>query len=102
SSACSEQLRTSPAAESDGTRRPARPAARMSGTPSIGAPPGKVAMERKCQLTGVSRTLPSAFPLRDGAPEGIRTPNLLIRRPLLYRLSYGRLVIQLCGGGERI
>ena len=37
-----------------------------------------------------------------GAPEGIRTPNLLIRSQMLYPLSYGRLNIQLCGGGERI
>ena len=47
------------------------------------------------------------------APEGIRTPNLLIRSQMLYPLSYGRLVvlvklglagrtIQLCSGGERI
>ena len=27
-----------------------------------------------------------------GAPEGIRTPNLLIRSQMLYPLSYGRLV----------
>ena len=26
----------------------------------------------------------------DGAPEGIRTPNLLIRSQMLYPLSYGR------------
>ena len=26
------------------------------------------------------------------APEGIRTPNLLIRSQMLYPLSYGRLV----------
>ena len=26
-----------------------------------------------------------------GAPEGIRTPNLLIRSQMLYPLSYGRL-----------
>ena len=29
------------------------------------------------------------------APEGIRTPNLLIRSQMLYPLSYGRLSIQL-------
>jgi hypothetical protein len=61
---------------------------------------------------------------RCGAPEGIRTPNLLIRSQMLYPLSYGRLcsVVSLCllllcrpaspgyaalaiatlGGGERI
>jgi hypothetical protein len=27
-----------------------------------------------------------------GAPEGIRTPNLLIRSQMLYPLSYGRIV----------
>jgi hypothetical protein len=27
-----------------------------------------------------------------GAPEGIRTPNLLIRSQMLYPLSYGRVV----------
>ncbi len=42
---------------------------------------------------------PTAFPLIGGpssvstqsAPEGIRTPNLLIRSQMLYPLSYGRL-----------
>ena len=41
---------------------------------------------------------PTAFPLAGGpssvstqsAPEGIRTPNLLIRSQMLYPLSYGR------------
>jgi hypothetical protein len=38
-----------------------------------------------------------------GAPEGIRTPNLLIRSQMLYPLSYGRLCsIVSGGGGERI
>ena len=55
---------------------------------------------------------PAAFPLAgpvpsvstQSAPEGIRTPNLLIRSQMLYPLSYGRsgTTIQLCGGGERI
>ena len=43
------------------------------------------------------------------APEGIRTPNLLIRSQMLYPLSYGRLVVLFnsvplvkLGGGERI
>ncbi len=27
-----------------------------------------------------------------GAPEGIRTPNLLIRSQMLYPLSYGRIL----------
>ena len=35
---------------------------------------------------------PAEFPLLDGAPEGIRTPNLLIRSQMLYPLSYGRRV----------
>ncbi len=43
----------------------------------------------------------SASELR--APEGIRTPNLLIRSQMLYPLSYGRLSsVVLRGGGERI
>jgi hypothetical protein len=38
-----------------------------------------------------------------GAPEEIRTPNLLIRSQMLYPLSYGRLCsIVSGGGGERI
>ena len=40
---------------------------------------------------GVSRMVLPAFPLEVGAPEGIRTPNLLIRSQMLYPLSYGRL-----------
>ena len=42
------------------------------------------------------------------APEGIRTPNLLIRSQMLYPLSYGRmssivaLTLVSSGGGERI
>ncbi len=35
-----------------------------------------------------------------GAPEGIRTPNLLIRSQMLYPLSYGRLHIQLFVANE--
>jgi hypothetical protein len=43
----------------------------------------------------------SASELR--APEGIRTPNLLIRSQMLYPLSYGRLCsVMSNGGGERI
>ena len=48
------------------------------------------------------------FPQLASAPEGIRTPNLLIRSQMLYPLSYGRR-LQLFvahvlgrGGGERI
>jgi hypothetical protein len=29
---------------------------------------------------------------RGSAPEGIRTPNLLIRSQMLYPLSYGRVL----------
>ncbi len=35
-------------------------------------------------------------PLTCGAPEGIRTPNLLIRSQMLYPLSYGRLLFNCC------
>jgi hypothetical protein len=40
---------------------------------------------------GVSQEAPKAFRLNTGAPEGIRTPNLLIRSQMLYPLSYGRM-----------
>ena len=33
-----------------------------------------------------------------GAPEGIRTPNLLIRSQMLYPLSYGRSENGQCNG----
>ena len=50
------------------------------------------------------------FYLEVSAPEGIRTPNLLIRSQMLYPLSYGRMCsVFNCpadavsrGGGERI
>ena len=59
---------------------------------------------------GVSRLSLLAFVLNIGAPEGIRTPNLLIRSQMLYPLSYGRMCsVFNCpadavsrGGGERI
>jgi hypothetical protein len=61
---------------------------------------------RKVSDSGVS---PNAAPMGAsttcgcGAPEGIRTPNLLIRSQMLYPLSYGRLCsIVSGGGGERI
>jgi hypothetical protein len=42
--------------------------------------------------TGRPDTYSVLFPLvRYGAPEEIRTPNLLIRSQMLYPLSYGRL-----------
>ena len=47
-------------------------------------------------MPGTSKP-PAAFPLagarrlsQQSAPEGIRTPNLLIRSQMLYPLSYGR------------
>ena len=51
------------------------------------------------RMPGTSKP-PTAFPLAGGpssvstqsAPEGIRTPNLLIRSQMLYPLSYGRSV----------
>jgi hypothetical protein len=47
----------------------------------VGAPP-----------TGQRYTYSVVFSLvRYGAPEGTRTPNLLIRSQMLYPLSYGRL-----------
>jgi hypothetical protein len=52
---------------------------------------------RTVRMPGTSKP-PTAFPLAGGpssvstqsAPEGIRTPNLLIRSQMLYPLSYGR------------
>ncbi len=45
------------------------------------------------------RALPAAAGrARECAPEGIRTPNLLIRSQMLYPLSYGRVAIQLSPG----
>ena len=43
----------------------------------------------------------SVDPHELSAPEGIRTPNLLIRSQMLYPLSYGRMC-SVVGGGERI
>lgn len=45
---------------------------------------------------GVSQMAPMAFRLKVCAPEGIRTPNLLIRSQMLYPLSYGRIVDLQC------
>jgi hypothetical protein len=48
----------------------------------------------KCSATGVSPNVDQvAASTTSGfcAPEGIRTPNLLIRSQMLYPLSYGRL-----------
>ena len=56
----------------------------------------------KYQLMGVSRSVPSAFPLKDGAPEGIRTPNLLIRSQMLYPLSYERRFPQSMGSPSSV
>jgi hypothetical protein len=41
-----------------------------------------------------------ASTIATSAPEGIRTPNLLIRSQMLYPLSYGRMFS--CGGGSGI
>jgi hypothetical protein len=43
---------------------------------------------RQCESRGTSEVTERASEL--GAPEGIRTPNLLIRSQMLYPLSYGR------------
>jgi hypothetical protein len=56
--------------------------------PSIGTP--LESGDGKYQLMCVSGSVQRAFPLDVGAPEGIRTPNLLIRSQMLYPLSYGR------------
>ena len=44
---------------------------------------------RQSTDSGTSTTMKSTSEL--GAPEGIRTPNLLIRSQMLYPLSYGLL-----------
>ena len=49
--------------------------------------------------SSASTTMESTSDL--SAPEGIRTPNLLIRSQMLYPLSYGRMC-SVVGGGERI
>ena len=49
---------------------------------------------------GASASRLELFPLVDGAPEGIRTPNLLIRSQMLYPLSYGRISVFICYAGE--
>lgn len=36
------------------------------------------------------------------APEGIRTPNLLIRSQMLYPLSYGRIAFFSCHPANRV
>ena len=36
--------------------------------------------------------LQAIYQAKRGAPEGIRTPNLLIRSQMLYPLSYGRVL----------
>ena len=51
--------------------------------------------------SGATTTGKPRPPLVLSAPEGIRTPNLLIRSQMLYPLSYGRMLFS-CGGGERI
>ena len=44
---------------------------------------------RQSTDSGASKAMESTSELR--APEGIRTPNLLIRSQMLYPLSYGRM-----------
>lgn len=45
----------------------------------------------KYRIPGVSSDAGKLYLLAVSAPEGIRTPNLLIRSQMLYPLSYGRL-----------
>ena len=65
------------------------------------ASPGNVRADEEDLAAAADRTLTRPWCL--SAPEGIRTPNLLIRSQMLYPLSYGRLCsIVSGGGGERI
>jgi hypothetical protein len=76
----------------------ARPAGPMCGTPSIGSPPRKVTTE-SIRKVSTDRRVASKAPSDSAAycaPEGIRTPNLLIRSQMLYPLSYGRLRVFSC------
>jgi hypothetical protein len=57
----------------------------MSGTATRVDPPCR---ERTIGKT--PRSAEVATWTRESAPEGIRTPNLLIRSQMLYPLSYGR------------
>ena len=55
--------------------------------------------------TAINKSNRRQLCLKLSAPEGIRTPNLLIRSQVLYPLSYGRnvySVVELSSGGERI
>src|SRR5947209_7878290 len=82
-------------------------------------PGWRTGYRRQIITRGASSTKESTCEL--SAPEGIRTPNLLIRSQMLYPLSYGRrclvvscgcadplrpayaaLAIATLGGGERI
>ena len=45
------------------------------------------------QLLGIQKIPGSEEPGIVGAPEGIRTPNLLIRSQMLYPLSYRRMFL---------
>ena len=96
---------TDPKVECDGARRVCRPVTARTR-------PDTSARRRQLPHPGVSRV--SRHTVRaspedqmshneQSAPEGIRTPNLLIRSQMLYPLSYGRLSsVVIRGGGERI
>src|SRR4051794_5829121 len=76
----------------------------------IETPPGKVATESMRKVSTDGRVANGPEPILKSAPEGIRTPNLLIRSQMLYPLSYGRKRSMFScvadavsrGGGERI
>ena len=44
-------------------------------------------------VSGIQKIPGSEEPGISGAPEGIRTPNLLIRSQMLYPLSYERIAV---------
>jgi integrase len=80
--------------------RPLRPCLRECPPRYRGSDGRRAASDRKYVVTGLLHPLlhsdlvtqsPGEFALvKCGAPEGIRTPNLLIRSQMLYPLSYGR------------
>ena len=57
------------------------------------AEPGAVPGAFCAQLLGIQKIPGSEEPGIVGAPEGIRTPNLLIRSQMLYPLSYRRMFL---------
>jgi hypothetical protein len=65
-------------------------------------PASEKAGEKAIPPSVSARLLSVSAPVQSvSAPEGIRTPNLLIRSQMLYPLSYGRMC-SVVGGGERI